>query len=99
MAATEATLRREQTKSELLKTFPGGRSEELEVEVYNDHLEVHASRRVVALWFRHIQRCFPALEAGQQELAVVDRNGQVLLIPMRASALAAAVRLINRSLA
>jgi len=97
MATAEATLRREESErnDEPLRRFVGGGSRELDLEVYADRLEIHAPRRVVALWHSYVERCLPWREAGRDVLAVVDRRGQVLMIPMRRSDIDAAVRLIR----
>jgi hypothetical protein len=67
---------------EPMHVFHGGRSGEVTVEAYADHLEVHAARTVVALWYRHIQGCLPSDVSGREALAIITRDEQVLLVPM-----------------
>jgi hypothetical protein len=94
----EAALRREQIDGtdRPLRAFPAGRSGGLEVEVYADRLEIRFPRRVIALEYRSIERCLTRRESGRPALAIVDRAGEVLLIPMRLSEVRAAVALLDR---
>jgi hypothetical protein len=81
--------------NEPLHEFPGGSSGELAVQVYADHLEVHAPGRIVAVWYRNLRGCLFSRTDGRDALAIVDRIGQVLLIPMRSSAIRDASWLIE----
>jgi hypothetical protein len=83
MPAMEAMLRpRGQGAPEPMHVFHGGWSGEVTVQAYADHLEVHAARNVVAIWYRHIQGCLPSDAPGREALAIITRDGQVLLVPM-----------------
>jgi hypothetical protein len=97
MATAEATLRREETERSdaPLRTFEAGQGRDLQLEVYADRLEIRAPRRIVALWHRYVERCLPWREDGRDVLAIVDRGGQVLMIPMRRSDIGAAVRVMR----
>jgi hypothetical protein len=97
MAATEAALRREGTDCPL-GTFPAGRAGGLDVAVHADRVEIRSRRRVMALEYRSIERCLASSESGHDALAIVDRAGQVLLIPMRRADAGAAAVLVNRLL-
>jgi hypothetical protein len=97
MAATDAALRREEIDrtDRPLRAFPARRSGGLEVVVYADRVEIRSPRRVIALEYRSIVRCLAWHESGHDALAIVDRAGQVLLIPMRRSEADPAATLIN----
>jgi hypothetical protein len=95
--ATEAALRREEIdgSDRPLRVFPAGRSDELDVEVFADRLEIRFPRRVISLEYRSIERCLACRESGRDVLAIVDRAGGVLLIPMRPTDVGAAVALLD----
>jgi hypothetical protein len=52
----------------------------------------------MALEYRSIERCLASSASGHDALAIVDRAGQVLLIPMRRADAGAAAVLVNRLL-
>jgi hypothetical protein len=95
--AMEAALRREEIDGDdrPLRVFPAGRSDGPEVEVYPDRVEIRSSRRVISLEYRSIERCLAWQESGRDVLAIVDRAGGVLLIPMRPTDVRAAVALLD----
>lgn len=65
--------------------------------MYADHLEVHSDRgkEVRALWYRHIRTVARCRENGSEALAIFDRGGQVLLVPMDHTHVAQGHRLIS----
>jgi hypothetical protein len=56
----------------------------VEMHVYADHLELHSERgkEVRALWYWHIRRVGPSRESEGEALAIIDRGGHVLVVPM-----------------
>jgi hypothetical protein len=71
-------------KAEPLHVFTDRSGTGVELHVYADHLELHADggREVRAVWYRHIGRVGPSRENEGEALAIIDRGGHVLVVPL-----------------
>ncbi len=80
-----------------MHVFSGRSGSGVELHVYSDHIEVHSAggKEVLALWYRHIRTLVSSREDGTEALAIVDRGGQVLLVPLADGQVSAAHWLIS----
>jgi hypothetical protein len=70
--------------AEPLHVFTDDSGTGMELQVYPNHLELHSDggKEVLAVWYRHIRKVTHARQNGSDALAIVDRGGQVLVVPM-----------------
>jgi hypothetical protein len=56
----------------------------VQLHVHADHLELHAEggKEVRAVWYWHIRRVGPSREDEGEALAIIDRAGHALVVPM-----------------
>jgi hypothetical protein len=79
-----ASLRGSGSTAELLRVFTDRSRSGVELHVHADHLELHADggKEVRAVWYRHIRTVEPSHESEGEALAIIDRGGHVLVVPM-----------------
>jgi hypothetical protein len=82
---TERTpLQQSRSTTEPLHVFTDRSRSGVELHVYADHLELHSGRGEAgaALWYRHVRAVAACRENGNEVPAIIDRGGQVLVVPM-----------------
>jgi hypothetical protein len=69
----------------------------MELRVYEDRMEVQSAgaTRTVVLWYRHVRAVVPSRQDGSEALAIIDRGGEVLLVPMAPDQITTAEWLIS----
>jgi hypothetical protein len=79
-----APLRGSGSTAEPLHVFTDRSRTGVQLHVHADHLELHAEggKEVRAVWYRHIRTVGPSRESEGEALAIIDRGGHVLVVPM-----------------
>jgi hypothetical protein len=79
-----APLQGSRSTAEPLHVFTDRSRSGVELHVHADHLELHSDgvKAVRAIWYRHIRRVGPFGESAGEALAITNRGGHVLVVPM-----------------